>query len=343
VTFPANVYPHLWLINLEAETMAPAALDAELKRSVWLSPLDPATRDLYAQSLINSKRYDDAFAQVEASVRNSPGFDQHRYLVPSLIPWLPLQLKTAIEKGLNEAVDRNYPHAPENLGYYYETVGQFSAEGHEFERVANRQDDPEKRAKYLQKSGEAFARGGAFGTALIAFRQAAESAPDDSSIYSDMATMVYGPRHDMDGARQAIEQGIENGADSFELNVALANAALAAGDRHSAEDAIERALTIEPNSGKLLLQLGEIYQEDNRPDRALLALNRALEIEPDSASTYFAIGNIQEDRYQYYEAERAYRRAVELSPDNTKYRDHLAEFEHKLKAAAAADATETKQ
>jgi O-antigen ligase/tetratricopeptide (TPR) repeat protein len=343
VTFPANVYPHLWLINLEAETTAPAALDAELKRSVWLSPLDPATRDLYAQSLINSKRYDDAFAQVEASVRNSPGFDQHRYLVPSLIPWLPLQLKTAIEKGLNEAVDRDYPHAPENLGYYYETVGQFSAEGHAFARVADRQDDPEKRAKYLQKSGEAFARGGAFGTALITFRQAAESAPDDSSIYADMATMVYGPRHDMDGARQAIEQGIENGADSFELNVALANAALAAGDRHSAEDALERALTIEPNSGKLLLQLGEIYQEDNRPDRALLALNRALEIEPDSASTYFAIGNIQEDRYQYYEAERAYRRAVELSPDNTKYRDHLAEFEHKLKAAAAADATETKQ
>ena len=342
VTYPANAIAHLGLITLDGDAMAPDALEAELKRSVWLSPLNPNTRDLYAQKLVDGKRYGDAFAQIEASVLNAPGFDQHRYLVPRLIPWLPKELRSAIEKGLNEAVDRNFKHAPENLGYYYETVGQFSAEGHAYERVANRQDDPAMRAKYLEKSGEAFARGGALGTALIALREAAESAPDDSSIYAAMAVMVYGPRHDMEGARQAIEQGIENGADSFDLTVALANAAEAAGDRHSAEDAIEQALKIDPSSDRLLLRLGELYAADNRPDRALQALNRALELEPDSASTYFTIGTIQEDHYQYYEAERAFRHAVDLSPENSTYRDHLAEFERKMKAAAAADAGETR-
>ena len=343
VTYPANAITHLGLIKLDGDEMAPDALDAELKRAVWLSPLNPNTRDLYAQKLVDGKRYGDAFAQIEASVLNAPGFDQHRYLVPRLIPWLPTELKHAIEKGLNEAVDRSYTHAPDTLGEYYETVGQFSAEGHAYERVADRQDDPAMRAKYLEKSGEAFARGGALGTALIAFREAAESAPDDSSIYAAMAVMVYGPRHDMEGARAAIEQGIENGADPFELTVALANAAEAAGDRHSAEDAIEQALKIDPSSDRLLLHLGELYAADNRPDRALQALNRALEIEPDSASTYFMIGSIQEDHYQYYEAERAFRHAVDLSPDNSTYRDHLAEFERKLKAAAAADGSATPQ
>ena len=343
VTYPANAIPHLGLVTLDANAMAPDALDAELKRAVWLSPLNPTTRDLYAQKLIDSKRDGDAFAQIEASVLNSPEFDQHRYLVPRLIPWLPVELRKAVDKGLNEAVDRNYRHAPETLGEYYEVVGQFSAEGHAYERVADRQDDPAMRAKYLEKSGEAFARGGALGTALLAFKEAADAAPDDSSIYAAMAVMVYGPRHDMDGARQAIEQGIENGADPFELTVALANAAEAAGDRHSAEDAIEQALKIDPSSDRLLLHLGELYASDNRPDRALQALNRALEIDPDSASTYFTIGTINEDHYQYYEAERAFKHAVDLSPDNSSYRNHLAEFERKLKAAAAADAGETRQ
>ncbi len=340
VTYPADVFPHLALIKLDADTMPPDVLDAEFRRSVWLSPLDPNTRDLYAQTLVGDKRNADAFAQVKASVLNYPRFQEHRYLVPRLIAWLPPELKKAVEEGLNEAVDRGYDHAPETLGEYYETVGQFSDEAHAFERAARLQDDPAMRAKYLQKSGEAFARAGALGTALVTFQEASDSAPDDSSIYADMAVMVYGPRHDVDGARRVIDLGIENGADSFELTEALANADLVAGDRHAAEDAMEQALKIEPNSGRLLVQLGDLYAADSRPDRALLTLNRALEVEPNSPSTYFAIGSIEEDRYQYYNAERAYKRAVALSPDNSRYRDHLAEFERKLKAASAADASE---
>ena len=336
VTYPANVNTHLALIRLDGDSMAPEVLDAEFRRSVWLDPLDPNTRDLYAQTLINSKRYDDAFAQVKASVLNFPRFQGHRYLVPRLIPWLPLELKKAIEEGLNEAVDRDFEHAPATLGEYYETVGQFDNEAHTFERAAHLQRDPAMRAKYLKKAGEAFTQAGAMGTALITFREAAESAPDDSSIYSDMAVLVYGPRHDVDGARRTVELGIENGADSFELTVALANAALAANDRQSAEDALEQALKIEPNAGQLLMQLGTLYADDNRPDRALLVLNRALEIEPNSPATYFKIGNIEEADYHYYNAERAYRRAADLSPENHVYRDHLSEFERKLKASSSA-------
>ena len=322
--------------------MAPDALDAELKRAVWLGPLDPNTHDLYAQTLINSKRNGDAYEQVRASVLNCPRFEQHHYLVPRLIVWLPPELKNAIEKGLNEAIDRNYDHAAETLGEYYEMAGKFADEAHAYERSAYRQEDPAMRAKYLKASGEAFARAGALGTALITFRDATESAPDDASIYADMAVLVYGPRHDVDGARRTVELGIENGADPFTLNVALADAAQVAGDRHAAEEAMEQALRIEPNSEHLLAQLGYLYAEDNRPDRALLILHRALEIEPNSPSTYFQIGGIEEGRYQYYNAERAYQRAVSLSPDNQNYRDHLAEFERKLKAASNADASEAK-
>jgi tetratricopeptide (TPR) repeat protein len=158
-----------------------------------------------------------------------------------------------------------------------------------------------------------------------------------------MAVLVYGPRHDVDAARRTVELGIENGAEPFPLTVALADAALAAGDRHAAEEAMEQALQIDPSSEQVLARLGNLYAEDNRPDRALLILNRALEIEPNSPATYFQIGGIEEDRYQYYNAERAYKRAVSLSPYNQKYRDHLAEFERKMKAASKADANEASE
>ena len=226
VTYPADVFPHLALIKLDGDAMAPDALDAELKRAVWLGPLDPNTHDLYAQTLVSSKRYGDAYEQVRDSVLNCPRFDEHHYLVPRLIVWLPKELKTAIEKGLTQAVDRDYEHAAETLGEYYEMAGQFDDEAHAYERAAHRRDDPAMRAKYLKLSGEAYARAGALGTALMTFREAAESEPDDASIYSDMAVLVFGPRHDVDGARRAVELGIENGADPFTLTVALADADL---------------------------------------------------------------------------------------------------------------------
>src|SRR5260370_37072884 len=120
-----------------------------------------------------------------------------------------------------------------------------------------------------------------------------------------MEVWVYGAGEEVESARRAGELGMENGGDSFVLTGALADAAVAAGDRHAAEDALEQALRIEPNEDRLLTQLGTLYAEDNRPDRAILVLNRSLELDPNSSRTYFQIGNIEEGRYPHYNAQRA--------------------------------------
>ena len=205
-----------------------------------------------------------------------------------------------------------------------------------FAQVAEEQSDPDERAEYLLKSGEAYARGGDTGSALVEFRAAAEAAPDNSQIYSDMATMVFAPRHDLSGAEKAVESGIADGADPQILSVALADVAFAAGDRATAEAALEQAVQYAPDSYQTLMELAQIYAQDGKVDRAILTFQKAIEVRPDSSDAYFQLAGVEESGYRYYAAEQAYRRAAELGPDNAQYQRGLADFQRKLKAAASA-------
>ena len=89
-------------------------------------------------------------------------------------------------------------------------------------------------------------------------------------------------------------------------------------------------------SSTTLIRLADLYLLDGRSDRAVATIDRALEVQPDSAPLYARLGQIEEGQYHYYAAEQAYRKAAQLAPDNHQYRDLLAEFGHKLNAAAAA-------
>ncbi|HVB81629.1 MAG TPA: O-antigen ligase family protein [Candidatus Binataceae bacterium] len=336
VTYPANSLPHLGLAFIEHN---PAVRDAEFARAVWLDPLSPEIRDRYARALVIEGKPAEALEQIRRSLLYCPSFlpQSHPYLVPRLILWFPPALKEAVEQGLAEAVERGYPQAPQSLGDYYSMFGRYADEARMYARVGRRVDDPVTRARYLKQAGEAYVRAGDPDAALLVFRQAADAMPDDSTIYADMAALVYGPRHDLAGAERVAAQGIENGADPYVLSVAVGDAALAAGSLKKAEKAYEQALEYRPDAYDLLIRLSSVYASDSRPERAILTLNRAAEVRPDAAGTYYEIARLEEGRYHYYEAEQDYRQAVRLSPGNPQFQDGLAEFEHKLKAESAAE------
>jgi len=342
VTFPANSLPHLGLAELDGRAAA-ATRDAEFARAVWLDPLNPSIRDQYARALVTEGKSAAALEQIRTSLLDCPSFWQqsHPYLIPRLILWFPPALKDAVEQGLAEAVNRGYEQAPDSLGDYYSMFGRYADEARMYAKVGRREDDPVRRARYLKKAGEAYARAGDPDAALLVFRQAADTVPDDSTIYADMAVLVYGPRHDLAGAERVAEQGIENGADPYLLSVAMGDAALAAGSLARAEKAYEQALKYRPDSYDLLTHLSSVYAQAGRVDRAILTLNRAVEVRPEAAGAYYEIGQMDEGRYHYYEAEQAYRQAVRLSPGNARFRRGLAEFEHKLKAESALDHSAT--
>ncbi len=336
LAYPANSMSHMLLVQLEGDAVSPAQRNAELERALWLEPLDPAIRDEYVRTLILAGRDNDALGQIRLSVLNSPKIEVHTYLAPRMVAWLTPPLQRAVEDGFREAVHRKYSGAPVVLGAYYSSLGRFGDEAKMFNEVARGRSDPDERAAYLKLSGEAYAREGDIASALVEFLAGAEAAPDNSQIYSDLATMVFGPRHDLSAAEKAMEKGIADGADPEILSVALSDVALAAGDRATAESALERALQYVPDSYQTLIELAQIYANDGKLDRAVLTFQKAIEIKPDSPEAYFQLAGVEESRYQYYAAEQAYRRAAELGPNEAQYQQGWADFQRKLKAAAAA-------
>ena len=336
LAYPANSMSHMALVKFEGDAVFPARRNAELERALWLEPLDPQIRDEYVRTLILAGRDNDALTQIRLSVLNSPSIEIHQYLAPRMVLWLTPAVRRAVEDGLREAVRRKYLHAPDALGDYLASIGRFRDEASMFAQVAEEQSDPDERAAYLLKSGEAAARGGDTGSALVEFRAAAEVAPDNSQIYSDMETMVFAPRHDLSGAEKIVEKGIADGADPQTLSVALADVARAAGDPATAEAALEQALQYAPDSYQTLIELAQIYAQDGKVDRAVLTFQKAIEVKPDSAEAYFQLAEVEESGYRYYAAEQAYQRAAELGPGNAQYQQGWTDFQRKLKAAAAA-------
>jgi tetratricopeptide (TPR) repeat protein len=338
VAYPASAYLHQSLAELVGDS-DPAARDAELARAVWLDPLNPRIRDRYARALVSEGKPAQALEQIRESLLNCPIFrpENHPYLIPRLILWFPPTLQAAVEQGLAEAVDRGYDPAAGSLAEYYAMFGRYDEEARMYQKVADREDDPMRRATDLTLAGEAYVHAGEIEAALPLFRQAADLVPDDARNYVDMAVMIYGPRRDIPAAERVAQQGIENGADPYALSVAVGDAALGAGMRERAEAAYEQALKYRPDAYDLLTHLGSVYAQDGRTERAILTLNRAAEARPDAAGTYFEIGEMEEGRYRYYEAEQAYRKAVKLAPGNPDYRKRLATFEDRLKTESAAE------
>jgi O-antigen ligase/tetratricopeptide (TPR) repeat protein len=334
LAYPANAMSHISLVKFEGDALSPARRNAELERALWLEPLDPQIRDEYVRTLILAGRNNDALKQIRLSVLNSPGL--HWYLAPRMVAWLTPPVQRAIEDGLREAIRREYSHAPEILGDHYALLGRFRDEAEMYNEVAEERSDPDERAEYLVRSGQAYAREDDTASALVEFRAAAEAAPDNSLIYSDMAKMVFAPRHDLSGAEKAVNKGIADGADPQILLVALAEVALAAGDTGRAEAAFEQALEYAPDSYQTLIELAQIYARDGKVDRAVLTYQKAIDIEPDTPDAYFQLAEVQESNYRYYAAEQAYRKAAELAPNSAQYQQGLADFRRKLKAAAAA-------
>jgi O-antigen ligase/tetratricopeptide (TPR) repeat protein len=334
LAYPANSMSHISLVKFEGDTASPARRNAELERALWLEPLDPQISDEYVRTLILAGRKNDALKQLRLSVLNSPGIEIHQYLTPRMVDWLTPAAQRAVEDGLREAVRRKYLHAPDVLGDYYSSIGRFRDEAGMFAQVAEEQSDPNERAYYLLKSGDGYARMGDTASALVDFRAAAEAAPDNSQIYSDMLTMVFAPRHDLNGAEKAVEKGIADGADPQILSVALADVAVRNGDRATAEAALEQAVQDAPDSYQTLIELAQIYAQDGKVDRAVLTYQKAIDIKPDSPDAYFQLAGVEESSYRYYAAEQAYKRAAELGPSKAQYQKGLVDFQRKLKAAA---------
>ena len=85
------------------------------------------------------------------------------------------------------------------------------------------------------------------------------------------------------------------------------------GDLTKSEQAFEKALSVDPQHVKSLVNLSRVLIEQKRPDEAIERLSRAAEIDPESTEVYRLLGRTYYTQGKTDEAVSAYRRAIELN------------------------------
>ena len=85
------------------------------------------------------------------------------------------------------------------------------------------------------------------------------------------------------------------------------------GDLAKSEQAFEKALSLDPQHVKSLVNLSRVFIEQKRHDDALDRLSRAAEIDPESTQVYRLLGRTYHTQGKRDEAVAAYRRAIELN------------------------------
>jgi tetratricopeptide (TPR) repeat protein len=335
LSYPADAFAHMTTLWALRDGLTPAQRLAELKVAVALDPTNPHTRDRYAQELERAGKLSDAMLQLRASSAAAPSAQYHSYLLPQLTPWLAPGEQSAVEAGLRDAVQAGYPDAVDGLGQFYDALGRFDAEARFYDEAARTADQPSEQTRLLSLGGLAWAHAGDNAAAETIFRKAIANSPDDSTPYQGLIELLVSEPKRADAALALADEGVNNGADPYQLYTWLGLYARRRELYTLAESGYSKAFEYRPASYETAYSLGEVYYRQARYDRAALTLQRAIELQPDSAQAYYLLALTEQGRFEYTSAEAAYRQAVALAPDDRTIRGDYSQFQRKLAEGAA--------
>jgi Flp pilus assembly protein TadD len=333
---PANAGLHLALASWYGNS--PVGL-AEVARAVWIDPRNPFARDLYARGLADSGRIAQSLNQITISVMRAPSSSDHIYLSPRIMPYLAPPDRQAIEKGLVEAVAREYPGAIGSLGTFYVDTGRTLDAAQVYERGAASEQDPRSRAQLLMTAGQTYASAGKLDRARRCFEGARALRPEDPEPYTALLTGVFVAQKDAPDAEIVLKEGLDAGVDPVPLFAAFAQVAQASGQPDKARAALVKMVEYEPTYDNLL-RLGSFYLGARDYERASQTFRRATEVDPTNPRAWVELAGAEDGAYQYVAADRDYLRARSLAPNDIEVRESYAAFQKKL-AAGPSDVTES--
>ncbi|HEY0003357.1 MAG TPA: tetratricopeptide repeat protein [Pyrinomonadaceae bacterium] len=140
----------------------------------------------------------------------------------------------------------------------------------------------------------------------------------DQSAEAKQSLMTRAVEEYLRAAQLSVEDREKEDAEVSELYSDLAQAYLHLGDRTKAQEAVNRAIELNPRSASATRRLGNIYFVQRNYDEAIRKYCEALQIEPDNALTHRALGAAY---YASNNTERAlneFKEVVRLRPDYVK-------------------------
>jgi non-specific serine/threonine protein kinase len=233
--------------------------------------------------------------------------------------------KVAYQSALKLNPDHDRPYL--ELGGLHEEL----SEGEKAESLYQRAIEvrPDHAAGYQRLSWRMYSRGSVQeGEDLL--RGFLERNPYNWDAYFALFDYLAWGRGDYPAAFKIVEEAIRRNPERVWPHLLLASSYLEKmspdeeSDRivpasEKAVTAVERALALRPNSGRVLDWAGEVYMSLKRLDEALDYYNRALEVRPGSSELLYEMAwNLTRVR-EYEKAAEFGLRAVKLSPGNSEY------------------------
>ena len=137
--------------------------------------------------------------------------------------------------------------------------------------------------------------------AAVAYAAAVALRPTDAPAIATLA-QVYGQLDRPADAAKQWRSYVELDSDSFDAQIQLGSALLAAGDAPGAAAALEQAVRLHPRAARAYQALGDTYAKAEQPEQAILNYRKALEIEPRNLAIRVMLGDVLLSARRYKEA-----------------------------------------
>jgi len=121
---------------------------------------------------------------------------------------------------------------------------------------------------------------------------------------------------DFTAAQNACQRALSLDSKALAVYLALGNLYRYSGEYDEAMSEFNKALALAPKSVEAYIGLGETYREDGKPRQAEEMFSRAIELQPNYWRSYMAMGTYFFVAGRYEEAIPYYSRITELMPDN---------------------------
>ena len=286
-------------------------------------PNTPVVKYQLARAYLAGKNPGKASAALEQALAAKPDYTEAILLLGelNLRSGKPRAVATAIEDLLKKHPD--LPEARLLLANAYQASGRLDDASALFrEQIKGAPQSPD--AYFLlglilrqQKKGE---------EARQAFEKASELAPDNLSPINQLVEMDLDDKR-YDAATQRVEQLLQKnpeaaGAHFLKAKIYVAHAAQR--DWVRAEEALQKAIELDPNFTAAYELLVSVYVAENRLPEAITRLKAELEKDPNNPRPLLLTGIIYEHMKDYQKARDSYEKVISLSPDSILGLNNLA-------------------
>jgi putative PEP-CTERM system TPR-repeat lipoprotein len=319
---------------------AQKTIDEVLKRK----PNDPNALLVKARFLVADRKLDEALVRAKAAVEANPRSMPAQYLLGKI--YAAKNDPDEAIKAYSEVLRLNPRAVPVQLEIARLQLARGDAEmAVQFADQAVRAQ-PENPVTHLALARMLAARGD-LALAESELRPLVDRYPESAAVAAQMGTLLMFKK-DEQGARQSFERALELDPNSYEALVGLttldvaakrmnaarvridarlartpgdaavlilsARAYASAGDTARAEQALLRAVDVDPSSLQAYALLGQLYFAQKKPDQALARFDQLAKRQSKPVAAETMIGMILQAEGKSSEARRHYEKALELDP-----------------------------